>query len=86
MFLSRYISNQGAAFERVCMAFRQYGFAAPNPDTPGEGAYVSNILDQYPNNRQEALALIRYGLEKTRAMLQDEPYWSLPDIVGRYAD
>ena len=66
--LNMFVGETGRAFERVCLAFRAYGFEPPKPDeTTGgnaSGAYVSNILPQYQSDlsQDETLAIIEFGL------------------------
>lgn len=87
-----YIGSEGAAFERVRLAFRIYGFRPPRPDTisggEANGAYVMNILNQY-QDEQEAMAIVRYGLEHNRQSLQQEVEhpeltYSLEELIALY--
>ncbi len=73
--LTRYIGPEGAAFERVGLTFRAYGFLPPTPDsTGGEGAYVGNIVNEYQGHltQNQTLAIIEHGLVSTRADLERE--------------
>ena len=66
---------RGAEFTRVQAVFQAAGFQPPKPDvTGGEGAYVSNIVDQYRADllEMEVLAFIAYGLTMSLATIQQQ--------------
>lgn len=69
---SEFIGTNGAAFERVGLAFEALGYRTPRPDTGSDGAYALNIVEQYRADlsEDEALAVIEYGLRNTRAALR----------------
>lgn len=69
---TQWIGREGAAFERVGLAFEALGFRAPRVDNGGEGAYVLNIVSQYQADlsEEQTQAIIAYGLRNTRATLQ----------------
>lgn len=87
---SRWIGAEGAAFARVGLAFEQLGYRAPRADdgTNGVGGYAMNIARQYAANMSErqALAVIAYALDSSRAELQSRTNVSLNEIEGRYGE
>lgn len=50
----RWIGREGAAIERVGMAFAALGYVRPRPDVDGgEGAYALNIAKQYAGDMSD---------------------------------
>lgn len=87
MKASDWIGAEGAAFERVCMAFESLGYRKPAPDTPnGPGAYAQNIAAQYQADlsRQDALAVIEYGYRNSRDAIRNR-FLSEREIIGMYS-
>lgn len=86
---SRWIGKEGAAFERVALAFEGLGFRAPRPDegSGGAGAYALNIAAQYSADlsRREALAIINYALKNSREAIRNR-WLSQREIIGQYGD
>ncbi len=84
---SQWIGTEGAAFERVGLAFESLGYRRPRPDDSTDGAYASNIADQYRANlnQREALAIVRYGLMTSRDAINAR-WMSEREIVERYAE
>lgn len=83
---TRWVGSEGAAFERVGMAFQKFGYRAPKPDSGG-GAYVLNIAAQYVADlsESEALAIIKYALESSRERIQNDDLTER-EIVGLYSE
>lgn len=72
-----WIGSEGAAFERVSLAFQILGYTPPQPnrltsDSHADGAYVSNILQQYQGvcSKQKVLDVIAFGLAHERDRLR----------------
>jgi len=84
---SQWIGSEGAAFERVSMAFESLGYSAPRADegSNGGGAYAMNIVRQYAADLsdQDALAIVNYGLKNSRQVIQNR-WMSKREIIGRY--
>lgn len=72
MKLTQYIGAEGAAFERVGLAFEAVGYQRPRPESSGDGAYVNNIVRQYESDLtpRQVKAIIQYGLDYDRGALQ----------------
>lgn len=70
--LSSYVGHEYAFWERVCLVFEGLGYSAPDSDTPGGGAYVANIADQYiaDLDQDEVLQIIEYAYHHTYAYLK----------------
>lgn len=70
--LSSYVGHEYAFWERVCLVFEGLGYSAPDPDTPGGGAYVANIAGQYlaDLDQDEVLQIIEYARWNTLENLQ----------------
>ncbi len=83
---SQWIGAEGAAFERVGMAFSSLGYAAPRTDG-SDGAYASNIAAQYAADLSErdALAIIRYGLRNSRTAIESR-WMSEREIISQYSE
>lgn len=83
---SRWIGTEGAAFERVSMAFEALGYLPPRPDTNADGAYAINIAEQYiaDMSKSEAMAVINCGLSHPREYFADTKL-SLRDVAASYA-
>ena len=88
--LTQYIGPEGAALERVGLAFEAVGYEAPTPDAPGaDGAYCSNIMAQYTPHLTpyEVRAIIAFGLDNTRGFLRSaRGDYSLNDVVRLHGD
>ena len=84
---SQWIGTEGAAFERVSLAFTSLGYNAPRADGDSSGAYAINIAGQYHADlsEREALAIIRYGLRNSRAALSNR-WMSEREIIGSYGE
>jgi len=86
---SQWIGKEGAAFERVSMAFESLGYRAPRADegSNGVGAYANNIADQYQADlsRNDALAIVRWALGSSRGAIQNR-YLSEREIIGMYGE
>lgn len=84
---SQWVGQEGAAFERVSMAFESLGYCAPRTDDGGDGAYALNIAAQYTTDllRHEALAIVNYGLRNSREAIRNR-YMSEREIIGRYGE
>ena len=87
---SQWIGREGAAFERVVMAFESLGFVPPRGDdnvagAASTGAYAQNIAAQYQADlaSASALAIISYGVRNSRAQIANR-YLSEREIVGMY--
>jgi hypothetical protein len=90
MKASDWIGREGAAFERVCMAFESLGYRPPRGDdnvvgVASTGAYAQNIASQYVADlgRDEALAICEYGFRNSREAITNR-YLSEREIVGMY--
>ena len=91
MKASDWIGREGAAFERVCMAFESLGYRPPRGDDGVQGAastggYALNIAAQYAANlsQDEALAICEWGIRHSREAIRDR-YLSQREIIGIYA-
>lgn len=71
---TQWVGHEGAAFERVGLAFEALGYRAPSADegSQGAGAYAMNIIAQYRADlsEEEAEAIIAYGLRNARSTLE----------------
>lgn len=81
-----WIGKEGAAFERVGLAFQACGYLPPTPDTNADGAYAMNIAEQYraDMSRGQALAVINCGLSHPREYFIGTKL-SLRDVAASYA-
>ena len=90
MKASDWVGREGAAFERVVMAFESLGYIPPRGDdgvagSASTGAYAQNIAAQYQADlsRDAALAIIAYGVRNSRDQIRNR-YLSEPEIIGMY--
>jgi len=86
-----WIGREGAAFERVCLAFDSLGYRAPRGDdgvvgAVSTGAYAMNIAAQYEGDlyQHEALAICEYAIRHSREAIQNR-HLNEREIVGIYA-
>lgn len=84
---SHWIGAENESFQRVKLAFKALGYAAPQPDASGEGAYALHIAAQYQDqmSEREALAVILWGLRASRSRI-NKGTWSLSDVVDGYGE
>lgn len=92
MKASNWIGREGAAFERVCLAFDSLGYRMPRGDdgvqgAASTGAYASNIAAQYQADlsRDEALSICEWASRHSREAIKDR-YLSEREIIGIYSD
>ena len=85
---SRWIGTEGAAFERVGLAFEQFGYTRPRADDGTNGAYAANIASRYASDMSEQadLAVIKYALGESAVTLRQKPIFTFREIVNRYAE
>lgn len=80
----QWIGSEGAAFERVGMAFESLGYVAPRGDNESaEGGYAMNIARQYQSNLSEraALAIISYALNHSLIALRNRTMSERDDLA-----
>lgn len=86
---NQWIGAEGAAFERVSLAFESLGYRAPRADdgTDGAGAYASNIANQYVADLSQdaALAICEWAVTHSRAAIRNR-YLSEREIIGMYSE
>ena len=84
---SHWIGAESGSFQRVRLAFKALGYAAPRPDASGQGAYGLHIAAQYQDQmgEHEALAVILWGLRASRSRINTDG-WSLSDVVAGYGE
>lgn len=90
MKASTWIGREGAAFERVCMAFDSLGYVLPRGDdgvqgAASTGAYAMNIAPQYAADlsSDEALAICEWAIRHSREAIRVRSL-SQREIVGIY--
>lgn len=61
---TRWLGTEGAAFERVCLAFEALGYRRPSKPEGSDGDYAANVSAQYiaDMTENEALAVVKWAL------------------------
>jgi hypothetical protein len=84
---SHWIGAESGSFQRVKLAFKALGYAVPQADASGQGAYALHIAAQYQDqmSEHEALAVILWGLRASQSHI-NHGSWSLSEVVAGYGE